>query len=64
MSTKPTSIKRKLKKECLVRSVLDTRTYSEFEDMHSREGETQSSFIRRLILQALAKERRSQMRAA
>lgn len=60
----PTSIKRKPKKECLVRSVLDTHTFSEFEALHSREGESQSSFIRRLILQALANDQRSQLRAA
>ena len=51
------------KKERMVRSKLDDRTFEAFEALQLREGETQSSFIRRLIMRAI-NEQQVQLQAA
>ena len=51
------------KKERMVRSVIDAQCFEAFEALHQREGETQSSFIRRLIMRAI-NEHEHQLQAA
>jgi hypothetical protein len=51
------------KKERMVRSVLDDQSFEAFEALHMREGETQSGYIRRLIMRAI-QEQKAQLLAA